>query len=243
MNTTEMRTHYKCSQCNTNYPTKNILDHHTSVCKFMHTSYNEHSIEKYYREIQIPSQESMAHYLFHLTRKYEELEQKFTKLQQSVISTRRKSVQEYLEQLSPPNKSFIDWTTSIEIPDHILEILFKTDLKNATRNLFDIIFDNQDLPLQAFSQKSNTFYLYDKSAEWRAMTGEEFTKWIEKIEHKFLKKFNHWTKDQEIDTPQAQEKIVAYMAKVNGIKQPNRVSDIKKWLYSKIAVSLKQIIV
>jgi hypothetical protein len=209
----------------------------------MHTSYNEHSIEKYYREIQIPSQESMAHYLFHLTRKYEELEQKFTKLQQSVISTRRKSVQEYLEQLSPPNKSFIDWTTSIEIPDHILEILFKTDLKNATRNLFDIIFDNQDLPLQAFSQKSNTFYLYDKSAEWRAMTGEEFTKWIEKIEHKFLKKFNHWTKDQEIDTPQAQEKIVAYMAKVNGIKQPNRVSDIKKWLYSKIAVSLKQIII
>lgn len=243
MNTTEMRTQFKCSQCNTNYPTKHILDHHTAVCKFMHTSYNEHSIERYYREMEIPSQESMAHYLFHLTRKYEELEQKFAKLQQSVISTRRKSIQEYLEQLPPPNKSFIDWTTSIEIPHHILDILFKTDLKNATCTLFDIIFENQDLPLQAFSQKSNTFYLYDKTAEWRAMTGEEFTKWIEKIEHKFLKKFNHWTKDQEIDTPQAQEKIVAYMAKVNGIKQPNRVSDIKKWLYSKIAVSLKQIVV
>ena len=243
MNNTEMRTQYKCSQCNTNYPTKHILDHHVSVCKFMHTSYNEHSIERYYREMEIPSQESMAHYLFHLTRKYEELEQKMAKLQQSVISTRRKSVQEYLEQLPPPNESFSDWATTIEIPDQILETLFKTDLKNATRILLDNIFENQDLPLRAFSQKSNTFYLYDKSAEWRAMTGEEFTKWIEKIEHKFLRKFNQWTKDQEIDTPQAQEKIVAYMAKVNGIKQPNRVTDLKKWLYSRIEVSLKQIVI
>jgi len=238
---TEMRSKYKCSQCNTHYPTKHILDHHTSVCKFMHTSYNEHSIEKYYREIELPSHEAMAHYLFHLTRKYEVMEQKLNKLQQSIISTSRKSVQEYLEQLPPPNNYFTDWTNLFEISDEILKILFKTDLKNAIRILLDNIFDNQEVPLRAFSQKHNTFYIYDKSSEWLVMTSEEFIKWIEKIEHKFLKKFNNWIKEQDINIPQ--ELIVSYMAKVNGIKQPSRVIDIKKWLYSKIEVSLKQFII
>jgi hypothetical protein len=40
-----------------------------------------------------------------------------------------------------------------------------------------------------------------------------------------------------------QEKIVFYMAKVNGIKQPNRLCEIKKWLYSKISMSLTKIII
>lgn len=241
--TTEMRTPYRCPQCNTNYPTKNILDHHVAVCRFMHTSYHEHSIDKYYRKIEIPSQEAMAHYLFDLTRKYEELEEKLSKLQKSIISTRRKSIQEYLKEIPKPMIHFTDWTTSIEISDDILNILLKTDLKNAIRVLLENIFDNQELPIQAFSQKSNIFYLYDKSEEWRMMTSEDFKKWIEKIEHKFLKKFNEWIKNQEINTPQMEEKIVSYMAKVNGIKQANRVSEIKKWLYSKIAISLKQIVV
>jgi hypothetical protein len=55
---------YKCSQCNTKCPTKTIFDHHTSVCKFIHTSCIENSIERYYREIDIPTHEAMVHYIF-----------------------------------------------------------------------------------------------------------------------------------------------------------------------------------
>ena len=245
---TEMRTQlqYRCAQCYTNCPTKKIFDLHTSMCKFIHTSSYEHSIDKFYSKIEIPSQEAMAQYIFQLTHKYQELEDKVNKLQQAVILTRRKSINEFLEQLSPPDNSFPEWASSIEIPDDVLDILFKTDLKSATRFLIETLFEDTDPPLRAFSQKPNTFYLYDKASEWRAMTGEEFTKWIEKIEHKFLKQFNKWAKENQEEiysTPQGQDKIVSYMAKVNGIKQPNRVSDIKKWLYSKIAVSLKQVVV
>ena len=244
---TEMRTptQYRCSQCYTNCPTQKIFQLHTTMCKFIHTSSYERTIDQFYSKMETPSQEAMAQYIFHLTHKYQELEDKLSKLQQSVISIRRKSINEYLEHLSPPDNYFIEWATLIEIPDDILETLFKTDLKSGTRKLLESLFEDDNTPIRAFSQKPNTFYIYDKSSEWRIMTNEEFTKWIEKIEHKFLKKFNEWTKEnQEIYTlPQGQEKIVSYMAKVNGIKQPNRVSEIKKWLYSKISVSLKQLVV
>ena len=246
--TTEMRTpaQYRCSQCYTNCPTQKIFQLHTTMCKFIHTSSYERTIDQFYTKMEVPSQEAMAQYIFHLTHKYQELEDKLNKLQHSVIQTRRKSINEYLEQLSPPDQCFSEWASSIEIPDNALDILFKTDLKSGTRFVIDTLFEDKDPPIRAFSQKQNTFYLYDKTSEWRAMTGEEFTKWIEKIEHKFLKKFNNWIKenqDEMYTTPQGQDKIVCYMAKVNGMKQPNRVSDIKKWLYSKIAVSLKQVVV
>lgn len=235
---------YKCSQCNTKCPTKTIFDHHTSVCKFIHTSCIENSIERYYREIDIPTHEAMVHYIFNLTRKYDELEEKVIKLQKSVISTRRKSIQEYLEELETPQQNFTIWANSIDITDEGLDILFKSDLKSAVKELLNILFEDSDTPIRAFTQKLNTFYLYDKSSEWRLMTSEEFIKFIEKIEHKFLKKFSIWMKEKENNENSiTQEKIVFYMAKVNGIKQPNRLCEIKKWLYSKISMSLTKIII
>jgi len=239
----EMKTHpHRCSNCYTTLPTKKIFDLHTTMCKFIHTSAHEHSIDRYYTEMELPSQEAMAHYLFHLTHKYKELEEKMAKLQQFVIPQRRKTIQEYLEQLPQPHQSFKEWIQQIEITDEALELLFKTELKTAIKNVLDpLIASLEHPPFRAFTQKPNTFYLYDKEQEWRLMTTEEFIKTIEKIEHKFLRKYSSWVnehRDELHATQQAEEKNIIYMAKVNGVKQTPRAPEIKKWWYSKIAVSL-----
>jgi len=250
MYTTEMRTtQHRCPNCYTTCPTQKIFNLHTTMCKFIHTSSYEHSIDKYYTNIELPSQESMIHYLFHLTHKYQELEQKMTKLQQSIIPLRKKQIGEYLKQLPAPDQSYFDWIQTIEITDEALETVFKHDLKTAIKNVLESILSkpqDEQLPISAFSQKPNTFYLYDNTKEWRQMSADEFVKCIEKIEHKFLRKYASWVTEHYDElhvSQQAEEKKMVYMAKVNGVKQPNRISELKKWLYSMLAVQLQKYIV
>lgn len=241
---------YRCQRCYTVCPNKTTLNHHTSMCNFIHISSKEHAIDHYFNNIELPSQESMARYIFDLTKKYDELEQKVAKLQKSIIPLRRKQIGEYLEELPPPKKTFPEWSQSITIPDESLEVLFKHDLKFAIKHVLEDIIDNREqLPIRAFSQKPNIFYLYDTASEWRLMSPDEFIRFVEKVEFKFSKKYAEWAREHQHEiqsNEKAQEQSLVYMAKVNGVKQGshgNRISDVKKWLYSKLAVSLKQFII
>ena len=235
--TEEMRTQYRCAQCYTNCPTETMLKRHTTMCKIMHTSSYEHSIDRFYNQMQLPSQEAMVEYMFLLSKKCEELEEKVAKLQKAVIPLRRKTIQEYLEQLPAPDASFQEWTIHIEISDEDLETLFKQDMRTAIQQVLEPLLTSES-PLRAFTQKPNTFYLYDKTAEWRLMTAEEFAKWIDTLERKFSRKYSLWAKehqDELIMNPQAQERAMSYMTKLH---KTNRVLDIKKMIYGKIATAL-----
>lgn len=234
----------KCPHCRTSFPTKSILKHHTGICNFIHTSAYEHTIDRYYNPLELPSQESMVHYMIHLTTKYQELEQKFAKLQSSIITTRRKTIQEYLEQLTPPDKTFAEWTNSIEITQNALEIVFQNDLKSGIQQVLDIPTSN--LPIRAFSQKPNIFYLYDTDSEWRQMNADEFTKFVNKIERKIQRKHEEWVQEyrRENNTSEkAQNEAMAKMAKVHGFGERPRAPFIKKWLYTQLAVSIKQYVI
>lgn len=234
----------KCPHCRTSFPTKSILKHHTGICNFIHTSAYEHTIDRYYNPLELPSQESMVHYMIHLTTKYQELEQKFAKLQSSIITTRRKTIQEYLEQLTPPDKTFAEWTNSIEITQNTLEIVFQNDLKSGIQQVLDIPTSN--LPIRAFSQKPNIFYLYDTDSEWRQMNADEFTKFVNKLERKIQRKHEEWVQEHRREnntSEKAQNEAMAKMAKVHGFGERPRAPFIKKWLYTQLAVSIKQYVI
>jgi hypothetical protein len=234
----------KCPHCRTTFPTKTILKHHTGICNFIHTSAYEHSIDRYYNPLELPSQESMVHYMIHLTTKYQELEQKFAKLQSSIITTRRKTIQEYLEQLAPPEQTFAEWSSSLEIKKEALETVFQNDLKSGIQYVLDIPLSN--LPLRAFSQKPNIFYLYDTDSEWRQMSADEFTKFVNKIERKLQRKYEEWAKEYRQEnhmSEKAQNETMSKMAKVHGFGERPRAPFIKKWLYTQMAVSIKQYVI
>lgn len=248
--TEEMRNpgQYRCARCYISCPTKQVFKDHSVVCKFIHASRHENSIDNYYSQMEVPSQKAQFQYIIELTKKIDELEQKMAKMQKSIIPLCRRQVSEYLESLSPPKETFTEWCQSIQITDEILENVLKTDLKTGTKAVLENLVNDQDIPIRAFTQKSNIFYLYDND-EWRTMTAAEFTKLVKIIENKFPKKYDLWTKahyDDLHDTPQAEERALMYMAKVNGFKQgtiESRISEIKGWLFKKMAVSLKQIVV
>jgi hypothetical protein len=230
---------------------KDIFEQHKKVCKYMRKSSEEQQIGNYYSDTKIhPSYEAMAQYIFHLTKKYEDLEQKFTKLQQSVITTRRKSIQEYLDELSEPTETFKKWAKSIEVTDKVVESFTNScDIKHTIQlQLESSLFDaNDDKPLLAFSQRQNTLFLYedtkkDNTKEWRSMTSEEFQNFIEKLRRKISIKFSIYMKEHDISNYQDEDKMARYVANLNSIKS-NSISELKKWLYSKIAVSLKQYVV
>jgi len=234
----------KCQHCRTAFPTKSILKHHTGICQFIHTSAYDHSIDRYYNQLEIPTQESMVHYLFHLTTKYQELEQKFAKLQASIITTRRKTIQEYLEQLAPPTQTFVEWSTSLEITQEALETVFRNDLKSGIQQVLDIPLSN--LPIRAFSQKPNIFYLFDTEAEWRQMSADEFVKFVNKIERKLQRKYEEWAQEHRQEnhvSEKAQNEAMSKMAKVHGFHERPRAPFIKKWLYTQMAVSIKQYVI
>jgi hypothetical protein len=234
----------KCPHCRTNFPTKAILKHHTGICNFIHTSAYEHTIDRYYNPIEVPTQESMVHYMIHLTTKYQELEQKFAKLQASIVTTRRKSIQEYLEQLAPPSQTFAEWTNSLEITQGALETVFQNDLKSGIQQVLDVPLAN--LPIRAFSQKPNIFYLYDTESEWRQMSADEFVKFVNKIERKFQRKYEEWAqenREQSHASEKAQNEAMSKMAKVHGFSERPRTPFIKKWLYTQLAVSIKQYVI
>jgi len=238
--------HHRCNRCHSKWPTASTLNDHMFWCDLRRIS-KENPIDNYFGNNELPSQKSLAIQLFHLTKKYDELEDKVAKLQKQVIPMRRKQINEYLEELPPPRQAFPEWSQSIQISDEALETLFNHDLKSAIKHVLEDIDDKS--PIRAFSQKPNIFYLYDTASEWRQMNPEEFIKFIEKIEFKFTKKFAEWNREHQSETEnneKAQEQTLIYMAKVNGVKQgapSHRMNDIKRWLYSKMAVSLKQFVV
>jgi len=248
-----MRTNYKCANCCASCPNKYTFDLHKVMCNIIHKSQYENSLDKFFSQSSTPSPEAQFHYIFHLNKKVEELENKMAKLQKTIVPLCRRQVSEYLETLEPPEKIYSEWLQSIEISDEVLEHILKTDLKTGIKQLFEDIFPNESVennsPIRAFTQKPNIFYLYDTNAEWRKMTTEEFTKFIGRVEHKCLRKYLVWSnlnREHLTGSPQAEERAVLYMGKVNGVKQGSveqRASDIKKWLFSKMAVSLKQVVV
>jgi hypothetical protein len=192
--------------------------------------------------MEIPSQKAQFRYIVQLTKKIEELEQKLTKIHKTIIPLCRRQVSEYLESLPAPEYTYSDWCKSIQISDEALEQVIKTDLRTGIKMVLENIVD--EIPIRAFTQKSNILYLYDND-EWRTMTAPEFVKLIQKIQHKFLRKYMLWSTENPNELA-GEDRAIFCMAKVNGLKQgtiESRSSDIKKWLFSKIAVSLKQVVV
>ena len=188
--TEEMRNpgQYRCARCYTDCPTKQVFTTHSEVCNFIHASRYDHSIDSYFSQLEIPSQKAQFQYIIHLTKKIEDLEQKMAKIQKSIVPLCRRQVSEYLEHLPPPEQTYTEWNQSIRITDQILENVLKTDLKSGIKSVLENLLEDQDIPIRAFTQKSNIFYLYDNN-EWRTMTAPEFAKLVKTIENKFLKKY------------------------------------------------------
>lgn len=233
---------YQCTSCNTCWQTKQTYELHISMCKIIHTANREKAIDNDYKQLTLPTKEEMFHYILHLTNKYEKLEEKVNKIHKITTSLRRKNIDEYLSTLKPPKINYFEWFKKIEITYQHLDYLFENDLKSCIKYILEGVMKERDeIPLYAFSQKPNTLYLYDNTV-WRAMTTDEMNKFVSIISHRISKKYTAWVSENK-DLEGYEEKQMIYLCKANGLNCSfeNRVLDIKKWIFSKVHISLKQV--
>jgi len=236
---------YSCPYCLLKKNSKDTFEKHIGLCKFIHTSAKEHKINIDSKE-KIPSQEIMLQYILDLSEKYEKLEQKVIKLQNTAFQIKKKTFDEYISSLHPCEETYDQWLKKIVISDNDLENLFKNDLKVCIKSILYTIFENTDftkLPLRAFSQKVNTIYIYD--TKWRAMTNDELEQLVLILSHRIVKKYTQWSEEHRIEIlndSTMYERSMCYLHKANGSYNfSSRVTDIKKIIISKIQINLKNI--
>lgn len=228
---------HRCNNCNTRCNTKRTYELHVSMCDFIH---QRREIDT---EIHMPSQQAMFQYMIDLTNKCKELEKKVAKIQSSTTRFRRKHIDEYLKNIPPPKMEFSDWLSEIEVTYDHLKIVFDQNLEECIKEILSPFLS--DLPIRAFIQNQTVFYIYHQD-DWRQMTGEEMSSFITSISRKVLKTYTKWSKDNYDhmhSNTKMQELGMLYMKKVNGMDKSadTRISTIKKWLFSKIAISLNNI--
>ena len=150
-----------------------------------------------------------------------------------------------------PNTSFGEWSSTIETNQPDLLTIFEYDLTaGIKKSILNVILNAElhKLPIQSFSQKPNTLYIYNNKTtnetklEWMIMKNEILEKIISNISRNFLKEFLKWqaiNKDAIEMNDNLKELELQYMMKINGSKVSNekRCTEIKKWLYSKLAKS------
>jgi len=231
---------HQCNNCNTKWNTKKTYELHMSICDLVH-SYSKSPNKD--DEIEIPSQRAMFHYILHLTNKCEDLEKKFAKLQTYTTRMRRKHIEEYLQSLHVPKQMFHDWVASVEVADYHLQKVFEHDLEECIKQVLTPLLT--DIPIRAFTQNPKVLYMYE-NAKWRILTADEFASFIKSLSHKILKTYTKWAKEHHAEmhaNAKMQELGMIYMSKVNGLNRSTdlRNASIKKWLFSKIAISLTNV--
>jgi len=187
------------------------------------------------------NQDKIMEQLILLTAKYEHLEKKMAKIEKACTVSRRKNITEYLTTLRAPALSYSSWLSTITVSDAHLEKLFAGDLKICIKEILEDILDADDIPLYAFRQKQNTIYMYDD--KWRLMTTDEFARFVSIISHRVVKKYTGWAlahKDEFETDQKSQDKAMHYMSKAHGLdcSVESRTNYIKKWIFTKINVSL-----
>lgn len=229
---------YKCKQCNNKYSNKSLLQQHEPICIFLHSSSSNE------KSLQIPSQEIMFQYIIHLTKKYEKLEEKMKNIERITNYKKKTYINDTLKHMKKPNITYLEWVNKIEVSDDDLEKLFENDLKTCIIHIISNIL-NSNMPLVAFEENKNIIYTYEND-RWRCMTTEEFARFISILSQKILKKYVCWANENEDflqENSKNQELTMVYMSKANGLgcNLEKVRAEIKKWMFSKMCVSMKDI--
>lgn len=238
---------YKCELCMTEKNTKRAYNRHISICKFVNNSAKE-NIERDFSEKE-PSLSELFQVVIKICEENERLKKRIETLEKNNIQIRRKTIDEYLSANTTNILPYSVWVKGIVIQDNHLNLLFSTNLveclKNVLEESMDFVTANR-LPLKSFSQKANIFYVFD-DGKWRVQTSEEFRQLISVLSHRVLRKYLDWKSQNQRENEPMSEKMqemnILYMNKVNGFGKTfeSRVSEVRKWIFGKIQISLKNI--
>jgi len=239
---------HKCEFCMTDKKTKRAYNSHIAICKFIHHSSKEKP-ENDFSDKQPSSSEIFA-ILMKICEENERLKKRVENLEKNNIIIKRKSIDEYLAANTTHIVPYSTWMKNIRISENNLNLLFSTNLVECLKKVLEEHIEEtttEKLPLKTFTQKPNTIYIFDNE-KWRVQTSEEFKQLVSVLSHRVLRKYLDWKIENETETEnepseKTRELHIQYMNKVNGFGKSfeSRVSDLRKWIFGKTQMSLKNV--
>lgn len=252
-------TKYTCKYCMTSYKEKFNYDRHVGFCEFSFKSTKEieNEIEAFDKT---PTIGQLFSYVKELSVRVIKLEKENAQLKQFASKQRKRiDVLDWLNNRYDciPEIDFASWMTSVPVQSY-LDQVFEYDLLTALLKCFDNCFENSDkLPIRAFSQKINIFYVYDKNGQgsidqeqkqgWYQISNKQLDKWFSFIAQKLVAEFKNWYElnKARIDSDeQAKEQYYDNFQKVLGGKMSDctRNHRLRQALYTKLKQNLKNIV-
>ena len=185
------------------------------------------------------------------------MEKEIRSLKNEMGIRQKKQVLEYLNSpvyknskpylLQSSSLSFAKWFESVlMIEDSDLQKVFDSNLIEGIKAWFSNcikLHGLENIPILAFTQKPNHFYILDENQQWKTMSNEEFHKCMNQISTSYVRTFVKWRKIHETEisgSEDAQEMDIQHMMKINGYKlsTDRRNQEIRKWLYEHLSRDL-----
>lgn len=251
-------TGYTCLFCKRTYKEKFNLDRHVGFCQFTHQSRRqlEHDIDAFETT---PTVTELFCYMKEMSLRMDTLEKENQRLRVFANQQRKKIdiVQWLNDPMRPkPAMDFTTWIHSLPLYEY-LRVVFQQDLLTGFLRVFEKgIEDHEELslPICAFSQKPNQFYIYNGDAKdptvqctWQVLSSKQMDRWLGLLSEKFSFVFKQWCDENKarIDaSDDAKDEYYAYFEKILGGKMSDETRNhrIRQVLFSKLKQNMKQLV-
>uniref|UniRef100_A0A6C0ARF8 C2H2-type domain-containing protein n=1 Tax=viral metagenome TaxID=1070528 RepID=A0A6C0ARF8_9ZZZZ len=194
-----------CVHCGKSYVKRSNLDKHIIICDLLQKSKKIKNMEE--DEEPLPSQRKMFQMLIELGQKYNKLEEKVEEMGKWIVKKKKKiNMLDWLNTNISPSIIFDEFYDKIIITENDIQFLLNNSFYDSLNEVFSkTIYDlsESDIPIYAFIQKTNTFYIYDREdlissngqKKWIEFSREKIIKFFNKIHMKFIKIFCEWKKN------------------------------------------------
>ena len=181
-----------CVHCQRNYHRKLYFDRHVIACQYLSKAPKERVVET--EELaDTPSVRELYTIILELAAKCNTLETKMTALNKWVHITKQKlNITDWLNNTYPSAVDYNDWFKTLNVSAADLANLFETDYVEGVTRFLKEQLKMADPPLQAFTAKENTFYIYTPTDKWQLCPPETFTKLMYLLDNQFMREFIQW---------------------------------------------------
>lgn len=235
----------KCPYCTKEYSRQSSLNKHVLLCDFLNKSKQEKKIEE--EEIDnLPSYKELVTIVQELALKNKRLEEKMGQMEKWIETKKKKvNVIQWLNQHATPSITYTEWCQQIKVAAQNLVHLFDNTISDTA---IKIIQENlrELLPIYAFDQKTNAFYIFVDGA-WVEMTNINFSNLLIKIQNRLLEEINIWRTNNAAQLhandkmSDAYNKTIMKLMNINSV-QDGTVGKIKTGMYQMIKVDIKNMI-
>ena len=182
-----------CPQCNKQYKNQTSYNNHLPLCKLLH----EHNLNNT-DNINI---NDLFICIKDLALKCSKMEKKIEDLtRQNMVRTQKMDDTKWLTDNCVPSISYLNLIKNIKIKREHLEHLFNTDFVTTASLMIleslEKIPDNFKRPIQAFTHRKNTLYVYSNN-KWSVLSKDNFNNLIKHIHVDLCKEFNLWSREVE----------------------------------------------